>query len=391
MTSVKNVAIIPARGGSKGVPRKNVKLLAGKPLLAHTIEQALLAKTIDRVVVSTDDGEIEQVARRYGAQVVQRPADISGDQATSESALLHVLQFLDESENIQPELVTFLQCTSPLTLAADIDGTVQALRNQNADTAVAVTDFHYFIWQQNQAGNLSGINHEAAVRLRRQDREPQYLETGAVYVMRTAGFQQHRHRFFGQIAMYAMPPERCLEIDEPVDFEIAEMLLRKRHQFDLLSQLPDRISALVMDFDGVFTDNKVIVFQDGREAVSCNRSDGLGIARLKKTGLPLVVISTEKNPVVQARCQKLELECYQGIGDKLTVLREWLAKKQISIEETIYVGNDVNDRDCLQAVGCGVAVADAYTEVKAAAQLVLNTAGGQGALREIADLILKKM
>jgi len=150
------------------------------------------------------------------------------------------------------------------------------------------------------------------------------------------------------------------------------------------------MAALVLDFDGVFTDNKVIVFQDGREAVVCNRGDGWGLAQLKRLGVPIFVLSTEENPVVQARCDKLGLSCLHGSRDKLASLREWLSAKQMDIAQIVYVGNDVNDLDCLCAVGCGVAVGDSHPQVRAVAKIVLSALGGQGAIREIAELIEKK-
>src|SRR5512147_2780930 len=169
------VAIIPARGGSKGIPRKNVRLLAGKPLIAHNLIQLQHSRYVTRVVVSTDDAEIAAAAQQYGAQVVWRPAEISGDHASSESALLHALEHLHTTEGYQPDLLAFLQCTSPLTLAVDIDGTIQALLEQEADSALAVTPFHYFLWRQEPGGDATGINHQKTCRPLRQEREPQYL------------------------------------------------------------------------------------------------------------------------------------------------------------------------------------------------------------------------
>jgi len=222
------LAIIPARGGSKGIPMKNIYPLAGKPLLAYNIESARATPSINRVVVSTDHEEIAKVAQQFGAEVVWRPTEISGDAATSESALRHVIQHLKESENYFPDLIVFLQCTSPLTLAEDMEGTIQALLTNNADSALSVTPFHYFLWGYDKNGEVMAINHDKYVRPRRQDRDPQYVETGAVYVMRTEGFLKANHRFFGKIAMYHMPTERRLEIDDPVDMEVAEVLLRHR-------------------------------------------------------------------------------------------------------------------------------------------------------------------
>ncbi len=386
-----NLCIIPARGGSKGIPHKNVRLLAGKPLIAHTIEQAHQSAHIDRIVVSTDDAKIAAVAQTYNAEIIWRPAEISGDFASSEDALLHTLDYLAHSEQYVPMLTIFLQCTSPLTLAEDIDGTVEALLHTEADSALAVTPFHYFLWEHCEAnGEAIGINHDKQIRLLRQQREPQYLETGAVYVMRTDGFRQAKQRFFCKTAMYVMPNERCHEIDEPVDLEVAEVLMRKQQTKQSIAMLPDQIAALVLDFDGVFTDNKVILSQNGLEAVICDRSDGWGLAQLRKLNLPMLVLSSEENPVVQTRCSKLGIPCQHGVTDKLPVLTNWLSEHRIELSKAVYVGNDVNDIDCLQSVGCGVVVQDADPMAKEAARIVLSQRGGRGAIRELVNMILQK-
>jgi N-acylneuraminate cytidylyltransferase len=154
--------------------------------------------------------------------------------------------------------------------------------------------------------------------------------------------------------------------------------------------LPATISAIVFDFDGVFTDNRVMVFEDGREAVLCHRGDGLGLGQLKNLGIPILVLSTEKNPVVQARSSKLCLECRQGCDDKLTALQTWLKEVGADASTTIYVGNDANDLACLKSVGCPVIVADAHPSVRDVALLTLSAPGGFGALRELCDLIVAK-
>lgn len=384
------LAIIPARGGSKGIPHKNIQLLNGKPLVAYAIEQALASNFISRVVVSTDDEEIGAVAKRYGAEVVWRPDEISGDQASSEAALLHTLDVLEQREAYHPALVVFLQCTSPLTLAEDIDGTIDVLLKQEADSALAVIPFHYFVWEENADGDMVGVNHDKRVRLLRQERTPQFLETGAVYVMRTPGFKRAKHRFFGKTAMYLMPAERRWEIDEPGDLEIADILLRRADRRAVKGRrLPGNIAALVLDFDGVFTDNTVIVFQDGREAVTCDRSDGMGLSLLKERGIAVWVLSSEANPVSKRRCEKLGIPCYHNLGmDKAATLSQLLAEHKVNAENVVYVGNDVNDLPCMAMVGCSVAVADAHPKVLAQADLRLQHGGGRGAIRELCDMLL---
>ena len=388
---MKTVAIIPARGHSKGILRKNLQLINGKPLVAHSIEAALSTNSLDRVVVSTDDPEIRSISIQYGADVIVRPDNISGDTASSESAILHVLDELEKRENYVPEVTVFLQCTSPLTKPADIDNCIKLLIHQNADTALTVTDFHYFIWGLDERGDAIGINHEKSIRNMRQERKNQFLETGAVYVMRTEGFKIHRHRFFGRTVMHYVPIERCLEIDEAVDLKTAEILMSERQTSDNMHLLPDKIGALICNFDGVFTDNRVIIQQSGQEAVLCERSDGMGLSRLKRFGIPVLVISTEKNPIVKAHCRRLNISYIQGFDNKLEALFSWLKEKKLKKNNTIFLGNDINDKKCLQEVGCSVVVNDAHPTVKRYARIVLSKPGGKGAIRELTDLIEKKI
>jgi CMP-N-acetylneuraminic acid synthetase len=225
---MKTLAVIPARGGSKGIPHKNIRTLGTRPLLAYAIQAARGSTRIQRTVVSTDEPEIARLALRYGAEVIPRPEEISGDEASSESALRHALAFLKQSQHYQPDLLVFLQCTAPLTCPEDIDGTILTLLRTGADSALAVAPCHQFLWKQDDRGAAVGINHDPRVRLRRQERTPQYQETGAVYVMRVPGFLAAGHRFFGKTVFHVTPRERCLEIDEPADLLLAETLLKGR-------------------------------------------------------------------------------------------------------------------------------------------------------------------
>lgn len=384
------LAVIPARGGSKAIPRKNIRTVAGEPLLAYVVREARASRSVTRVVVSTDDTEIGAVARRYEAEVIWRPGEISGDKSTSEQALLHALDTLRATEGYEPHILVFLQCTSPLTLARDIDGTIESLVAEKADSAVAVIPFHYFLWQRRE-GDGVGVNHDKMVRPMRQDREPQFLEAGAVVVMRTAGFREVRHRFFGRTALYEIPGERVLEVDEPHDLERAEILLRQRKARNPLAELPLRVVALVLDFDGVLTDNTVIVSQDGHESIRCSRADSWGLKQLREAGIATVILSYEENPVVASRARKMGVECLQGQKDKVRTLSRWLAERGHEPAETVYLGNDVNDIGCLALVGCGAVVADAHPTAATAARLILQSKGGAGAVREMCDLILRRM
>lgn len=361
--------------------------LAGKPLIAWTIEAALAAETIGEVIVSTDDPEIAEVSRRFGARVIDRPASLATDQASSESALLHVLDELEASGQPLPDCFAFLQCTSPLTTAEHIDGTIRAFRSEGADSALAVAPSHDFLWQPNEAGNWHGINHDKAVRLRRQDLKPEYVETGAVYVMKTSKFRKRKHRFFDRTTAYIQPEICRQEIDSPDDLAIVGQLLRRRQKVPKLTL--EQVAALVMDFDGVLTDDSVFVNQDGVESVRCDRGDGLGLEMLRKKGIPLFILSRENNPVVSARAKKLNIAVVQGTTRKAEILQDWAQKEGVELANTVYVGNDLNDLECLRLVGYPVAVCDAHPLVKETALWVLKRQGGRGAIRELVEMLLQ--
>ena len=155
-----------------------------------------------------------------------------------------------------------------------------------------------------------------------------------------------------------------------------------------MAALPDKIRLLALDFDGVLTDDRVIVGQDGYESVICSRADGMGIALLRRAGVEVVILSTEPNPVVTARGNKLGVPVFQGLPDKGRALAEVVNQRGLDLAEVVFVGNDVNDLDCLKMAGCGVVPADAHPAAAARADIVLTRPGGHGAVRELADLIL---
>jgi YrbI family 3-deoxy-D-manno-octulosonate 8-phosphate phosphatase len=154
-----------------------------------------------------------------------------------------------------------------------------------------------------------------------------------------------------------------------------------------LEPLLERVRLAIFDFDGVFTDNRVYVNERGEEALAFSRSDGLGLRRLDKVGVQSLIVSMEQNPIVGARAEKLRVDCVQGVDDKLAVVREHAAAAGVSLEQAAYVGNDINDADCLRAVGLSVVPADALPEVQPLAQWVLSRAGGAGCVREFCDAV----
>ncbi|MGW5353765.1 cytidylyltransferase domain-containing protein [Streptomyces sp. NPDC004031] len=386
------LAVIPARGGSKGVPGKNLAPVGGVPLIARTVEACRRARRVTGVVVSTDDPSIAEAARTAGADVVLRPAAIAGDTATSEAAVLHAMDAYEAMTSAEPgstEVVLLVQCTSPFITAEEIDGVVAAVTEGGADTAHTVAPFHGFIWREgaDEGASAYGVNHDKATRPRRQDRPQDLLETGTAYAMRAAGFRAAGHRFFGRTALVRTDPAKVLEIDEPADLARARALAPL---LDPTAATPtcDDVDAVVLDFDGTQTDDRVLIDADGHEAVTVHRGDGLGIAALRRAGLPVLILSTETNPVVAARARKLNVPVLHGIDRKDLALKQWCEENGIAPERVLYAGNDVNDLPCFGLVGWPVAVAGAHDVVRAAARAITTAEGGHGAIREIAAWLL---
>ncbi|MFI8961251.1 cytidylyltransferase domain-containing protein [Streptomyces sp. NPDC053493] len=380
------LAVIPARGGSKGVPGKNLAPVSGIPLVGRAVRACLGAPAVTDVVVSTDDEGIARAARAFGADTVQRPAELSGDTASSESAVLHAMDAFEAAHGRAADVVLLVQCTSPFLTAAEVDETAAKITSGAADTAFTAAPSHGFLWREKPDGDATGVNHDKAHRPRRQDRAPEYLETGAVYAMAAEGFRSHRHRFFGRTALVVTDPARVLEVDDPYD------LARARALAPLLDEpatpaLVD-VDAVVLDFDGTQTDDRVHIDADGREFVSVHRGDGLGIAALRRAGVPLLILSTEQNPVVAARARKLRVPVLHGVDRKDLALKQWCDEQGVDPQRVLYAGNDVNDLPCFRLVGWPVAVGSAHASVRAAARAVTDTPGGSGAIREIAAWLL---
>ncbi|MEV4737753.1 MULTISPECIES: acylneuraminate cytidylyltransferase [unclassified Microbacterium] len=376
------VAIIPARGGSKGVPRKNVQRVGGVPLVERAVRTALAAEGVDLVAVSTDDAEIAAVASSVGAVVIRRPEEISGDTASSESAILHAMHELDAAGH-DIDVVAFLQATSPFIPSDALSSAVREVREDRADSVFSAFETYGFLWARTGDDAAVALNHEAGHRPRRQDREPHYLETGAFYVFGAEGFRAAQHRFFGRIRIAEVPEWTAIEIDDAQQLEIARALAALHE-----SPARIRVQAVVTDFDGVHTDDTASVDADGVERVRVSREDGMGVALLRRSGIPMLILSTEVNAVVRARAEKLKVPVLHGIDDKESALRGWAEENGLALAEIAYLGNDVNDLPAMRIVGWPIAVADAHPRVRAEARVVLSRRGGHGAVRELIERVL---
>lgn len=395
------LAIIQARGGSKSIPRKNIRKLGGFPLISYSIIAAKEASLVSRVIVSTDDPEIAEVSREWGAEVpFLRPPELATDDAVDYLLFEHALNWLKEHERYKPDIIVQLRPTSPFRPKGLIDeGVRKLLSNPKADSVRAVTipkQNPYKMWkiEGEYMKPLISNGFREPFNMPRQKLPAVYWQTGHLDVIRYRTIA-NKHSLTGDFIMpIFVDPIYSIDIDTELDWEQAEWILSNT-QLDIVSPAPETklplyIQLLVLDFDGVLTDNRVWTSESGEEMVVSNRGDGMGLNLLRKSGINVMVLSTEENPVVAKRCEKLQIEYYQGISDKAQFLNNFLKSNNIKKENVVYVGNDINDLECIEMVGCGVAVADAHPVILKNASLILKHPGGRGAVREICEMIMNR-
>ncbi len=371
---IPTLAIIPARGESKGISGQHLRPFLGRPLLVHSIDHARNATGVTRTVVCTNDPAAARVALAAGVDVIDAPVGGAAAEPSDDIVLEHVVGLLRaRGERFQRAVI--LEIEKPLRRDGEVDLALKTFDREGADSLVSVCEVEGRAWTREPDGRaVSHVDRESS---------PRFRENGSLKIVGVEGFERHRCLVFGRVALHEMPAVPWLRLEslmwaksEPATKGVAGEVLR-------------RVKLVVFDFDGVMTDNRVLVLQDGTEGASCDRSDGLGVGMLKAAGMPMLVLSKEQNPVVGARCRKLGLECHQGIDDKLTKLRDLLASRGMTMADIAYVGNDINDLACMREAGLPIAVADAYPPVLAAAKMVTVKPGGKGAVREVCDALLE--
>lgn len=234
MKTTKVLGVVPARGGSRGIPRKNLKMLAGKPLIAYILEAALQAKTLDRVIVSTEDEEVAAVAREYGVEVpFLRPKDLARDEVSLIPVVKHAMEYLD-NQGWRANIVVSLQPSSPLTEPADIDNAVNKMIETGCDSVVSVYQIerqHPYWAMKLDEDRLIPVYPEGFRFLQRQELPPLYVLVGAIYVRRRELLEKWSSKDFalgGDVRGIVMSPEKSIDINEPMDFLVAEAILKDK-------------------------------------------------------------------------------------------------------------------------------------------------------------------
>lgn len=403
------LAIIPARGGSKGIPGKNIKAFAGYPLIAYSIAAGLRSDLVSRVIVSTDDEDIAKVARQWGAEVpFLRPEALAQDDTPDIPVALHGLDWLGEHESYHPDVVVWLRPTSPIRPRDCVDRSIRLLlAHPEADSVRGVVPagqnpFKMWTIDENSQQMMPLLNVEGIpepYNAPRQALPNTYWQTGHIDALWTKTLLEKNSMTGAIILPLMIDPRYTVDLDLPVDWKNAEWVLQRDAQdLDMVDpanqrrHLPQDIRLIVLDFDGVMTDNRVWVSESGQEMVAANRSDSLGLETLREqTEIEAMVLSRETNPVVKARCDKLGLPMLQAVLDKAQAIQQVLAEKGLVPEQVVFMGNDINDLPVFPEVGFALAPADAHQAVIRQADLVLSKPGGKGAVRELCDLILSRL
>lgn len=400
------LAIIPARGGSKGIPRKNIRDFAGWPLIAWSIAAALQSEMVTRTLISTDDEEIAAVGRRFGAEApFLRPSELAQDTSTDLPLFQHALGWLAEHEGWRPEVVVQLRPTSPIRPPGLVDAAVRTLlEHADADSVRGVVPAGqnpHKMWRLEgddapMRPLLEVPGMDEPYNAPRQALPPVHWQTGHIDAVRAATIEGGS--MSGRVIYpLVIDPRYTVDIDNLYDWARYENLIAAgglemvAPEGRVKRPMPGQIQLIVTDFDGVITDGRVWVDEEGREMVAASRSDSMRIRQLRERGIEVMILSSEVNPVVAARARKMGITAIQGVdlSGKGEALEMFLARAGMDPAAVVYLGNDFNDLPCFEVVGWSAAVADAYPEVQRAADLVLKTRGGYGALRELCDLILQ--
>lgn len=380
--NVKKIGCIPLRKGSKSIKNKNKRKLVGRPLFTWVLNEAIFSN-LDEVVVFTDDSEIITfVNNQYNwtnkVRAILRDEENATDTASTESTLIEFCEKIDYSF----DTLCLLQATSPLTTALDINNTLDLVVNDKNDTALTVVNTHRFIW--NEKGEP--LNYDVLNRPRRQDFEGLLVENGAVYVTSKEAFLSSKNRVSGKIGLVNMPEDTLYEIDSETDWVIIEALLINRLKRKKETR---KITHLVLDVDGVFTNGTVLYSQEGELAKQFDMRDGMGLEIIREHGIEVMVMTSENSALVKQRMEKLNINnTFLGVKDKYALLQHLSVESQIHLGNVAYIGDDVNDLANMCSVGWSLAPRNSVNIIKQNADIVLSSDSLKGAIREACAFLL---
>ena len=377
---MKKIGFIPLRKNSKGVPNKNKRKMVGRPLFTWVLGEAIFSD-LDIVYVYTDDSEIiDFITKEYHwtpkVKALLRSDDSATDTASTEFAMLE----FTEKINYNFDVFCLLQATSPFTKKDDINACLEKL-NHGFDSALTVVNTHRFLWNENG----TAINYDPQKRPRRQDFEGLLVENGSVYATTKQALQKHKNRIGEKVAVVKMPEDTLMEIDSETDWIAVETLLIERQKRAKASK---KITHIVLDVDGVFTDGTITYTKDGEHTKGFDMRDGMGLEILRQFNIEVMIMTSENSELVAKRMQKLKINhVFLGVKDKYSLLQHVLKEQNISLNNVAYLGDDVNDLTNICSVGWSLTPNNATDVVKQHADIVLSKNSGAGAIREACQFI----
>ena len=358
-----NVAFIPARGGSKSIPLKNIKPICGKPLIYWTTRAAC---EHDKVVI------------------IGRSAESASDTASTESAMLEF------AEKYEFDNIVLIQATSPLLQSIDLNHGFETYNTKGTDSVLSVVLQKRFTWKREKKGNVQPMNYDVFHRPRRQEFDGYYVENGAFYITSRKNLLMSQNRISGNIKAVVMNQDSFFEVDEPSDWTIIEMLMEKNGIIEKVD-IPE-IRLFLSDCDGCLTDGGMYYSEYGDELKKFNTKDGMGFQLLREKGILTGIITSENVELNRRRANKMKLDIFEsGCKDKVQIVRQICEESGINLSNVCYIGDDLNDIELIKLVGYGCTPADSIPMVKKAAKYVTRARGGEGVIREVAEQIIHQM
>lgn len=381
------IAFIPARGGSKSIPFKNIKNIAGKPLLYWAAKAAQDCPLIEEIYISTDTDRIAEVALSFNfskLKVVSRSIESSSDTAPTEMV---VFEF---AKNNYFKSMILIQATSPLVTSNDLLRGIERFQYLNSDSLLSLVKQKRFLWEDFN-GLAKPINYNLKQRPMRQEFKGQLVENGAFYIFGREGFLKHQCRLFGRIGWIEMDSSTYFEVDEADDFTIVEHYIWDRENKEKGAKTNTKdIKLFVIDIDGTLTDGGIYYSNRGEELKKFNTRDGKGIELLRNHGIKTVFLTSETSDIVYRRGEKLKIDfVILGCKEKLKAIEEITKKLFISLDNVAFIGDDINDTELLSKVGISATPKNGCEENKKIVDYISSSCGGEGSVRDFADYILK--
>ena len=379
------LAFIPARGGSKSIPLKNIKIFCGKPLIYWNL-LSLQKSSVDKIIVATDSNQIKNTVLSFSfskVEVYNRNYENATDDASSESVMLEYI----ESVNLQDsDTFMLVQATSPFTQTNHFDEALELF--ESFDSVVSCSIIKRFFWNENGVP----LNYDINKRKRRQDFKGTLIENGAFYINSIKNIRQNKNRISGNIGLYRMPEHTSIELDEELDWIIAEKIMYRNVINNKKSNI-NNIKIVLSDVDGVLTDGGMYYSENGDEMKKFSVYDGMAFRLLQEKGLKVGMITTEDRDLNRRRAKKLNLDYdYHGAQDKLKIINDLCTKDNIKFSEIAYIGDDINCFQLLSNVGIAACPVNAVEKIKRIPNIIhLSKRGGAGVFREFAELIIERL